>query len=79
MTLTINSVGIVDRTSGFFQASVHVPYNMLGDGFKVPCGLLGSGGNPDLGATYAWTIRVRDSAGLSPANYGTVYCPSHGP
>jgi hypothetical protein len=79
MTLTINSVGIVARTSGFFQTSMYVPYNMLGDGFRVPCGAPGSGGNPNLGAAYAWTVRARDSAGLSSANYGTTYCPSHGP
>jgi hypothetical protein len=64
---------------GVFPGVGACPVQQLGEGFKVLCGALGSGGNPDLGATHAWTIRVRDSAGLSSANYGTVYCPFHGP
>ncbi len=75
MTATLNDFGPVAHTQGFFQTSMYVPYNMLGQGFKVACGSQGSGGNPDLGAAYAYTIRARDSAGLSSANYGTVYCP----
>ncbi len=75
MTATLNDFGPVAHTQGFFQTSMYVPYNMLGQGFKVSCGSAGSGGNPDLGAAYAYTIRARDSAGLSSANYGTVYCP----
>ena len=62
MTTAINQIGIVARGSGFFQTSMYIPYNMLGDGFKVACGALGSGGNPKLGAAYAYTIRARDSA-----------------
>jgi hypothetical protein len=79
MTATINNVGPVAHTQGFFQTSMYVPYNMLGQGFKVPCGDLGAGGNPQLGNAYAYTIRARDSAGLSSANYGTVYCPPFTP
>jgi hypothetical protein len=75
MTASLNNYGPVAHTQGFFQTSMYVPYNMLGQGFKVACGSAGSGGNPDLGAAYAYTIRARDSAGLSSANYGTVYCP----
>lgn len=79
MTLTLNAIGQVAHTQGFFQTSMYVPYNMLGNGFKVACGPLGAGGNPNLGNAYAYTIRARDSAGLSSANYGTVYCPAHNP
>ncbi len=78
MTLTLNP-RVVAHTQGFFQTSMYVPYNMLGQGFKVACGALGAGGNPQLGNAYAYTIRARDSAGLSSANYGTVYCPAHLP
>lgn len=79
MTATINNIGPVAHTQGFFQTSMYVPYNMLGQGFRVPCGSLGAGGNPQLGNAYAYTIRARDSAGLSSANYGTVYCPPFNP
>jgi len=79
MTATINNLGPVAHVQGFFQTSMYVPYNMLGQGIKVPCGSLGAGGNPQLGNAYAYTIRARDSAGLSAANYGTVYCPAFAP
>ncbi len=76
MTTRINSIGFVARYSGFFQTSMYVPYNMVGDGYKVACGALGAGGNSQFGNAYAYTIRARDSAGLSSANYGTVLLPS---
>jgi hypothetical protein len=79
MTLTLNNVGPVAHTQGFFQTSMYVPYNMLGNGFQVKCGPLGAGGNPKLGNAYAYTVRARDSAGLTSANYGTVYCPAFKP
>lgn len=76
MTLMLNQFGIVSSTNGFFQTSMYIPYNMRGDGFKVACGALGAGGNAELGNAYAYTIRAKDSANLSSANYGTVYCPA---
>jgi hypothetical protein len=79
MTAVLNAYGPVAHTQGFFQTSMYVPYNMLGQGFKVACGSPGAGGNPGLGNAYAYTIRARDSAGLSSANYGTVYCPPFTP
>lgn len=79
MTATLNNIGPVAHIQGFFQTSMYIPYNMLGQGVKVPCGSLGAGGNPQLGNAYAFTIRARDSAGLSSANYGTVYCPAFNP
>jgi hypothetical protein len=79
MTVKINDFGFVANYNGFFQKSMYVPYNMNGIGFKVPCGALGSGGNPYLGRAYAYTIRARDSANLGAANYGTVYCPAYTP
>ena len=79
MTVTVNAVGVVAKVGGFFQTSMYVPYNMLGDGFKVPCGTPGAGGNAHLGSAYAWTIRARDSNNLKSANYGTAYCPAHEP
>lgn len=79
MTLTLNNSGPIAHTQGFFQTSMYVPYNMLGDGFKVACGPLGAGGNNTLGNAYAYTIRARDSADLSSANYGTIYCPAYNP
>lgn len=79
MTVTLNDFGPVAHTQGFFQTSMYMPYNMLGDGFQVACGPLGAGGNPTLGESYAYTIRARDSAGLGSANYGMVYCPAYNP
>lgn len=77
MTAILNNYGPVAHVQGFFQTSMYVPYNMLGQGFKVPCGPAGAGGNPELGNAYAYTIRARDSANLGSANYGTVYCPHY--
>ena len=76
MTVSLNNSGPVAHTQGFFQTSMYVPYSMLGDGVKVACGPLNGGGNPTLGNAYGYTIRARDSAGLSSANYGTTYCPA---
>ena len=79
MTVTLNTIGIVARTGGFFQTSMYVPYNMFDRGLKVPCGSLGEGGHPMLGKAYAWTINTRDSSNLKSANYGTTYCPAYTP
>ena len=38
MTAILNDFGPVAHTQGFFQTSMYVPYNMLGQGFKVACG-----------------------------------------
>jgi len=89
MSTTLNAKGMVAYTQGFFQTSMYVPYNMLGNGIKVQCGppqykdQAKSPCTPTpctdplvLGNAYAYTIRARDSAGLSSANYGTVYCPA---
>jgi hypothetical protein len=79
MTTVLNSIGPVAHSQGFFQTSMYIPYNMLGQGFKVSCGAPGASGDPQLGNAYAYTIRARDSANLGSANYGTVYCPPFTP
>ncbi len=79
MYTKFNATGKATRTQGFFQTSMYVPYNMYGKGFRVACGAPGSGGDPDLGMAYAYTIRAKDSAGLGSANYGTVSCPAYIP
>jgi hypothetical protein len=79
MTVQLNDFGFVGRYHGFFQTSMYVPYNMNPQGYKVACGLLNSGGDPAWGETYGYTIRARDSSGLSSANYGSVYCPAYTP
>ena len=79
MTLSLNDTGPVAHTQGFFQTSMYIPYNMLGNGVKVACGAPGAAGNPQLGNAYGYTIRARDSASLSSANYGTTYCPAFAP
>ncbi len=79
MTVTLNEYGPAAHTQGFFQTSMYLPYNMFGQGIRVPCGSLGAGGNPTLGKAYGYTIRARDSVNLSAANYGTAYCPAYTP
>lgn len=76
MSAAINVFGKVANYQGFFQTSMYVPYNMHDRGFKVSCGALGAGGDAELGNSYAYTIRAKDSTALSAANYGTVYCPA---
>ncbi len=61
--------------SGFFQTSMYVPFDMNPKGFKVACGDPGTNANPELGKTYSYTIRARESGGLGSANYGSVTCP----
>lgn len=79
MTISLNDYGRVSQYSGFFQTSMYAPYNMHGQGFKVPCGAPGASGLPTYGKAYAYTIRAKDSSNLSSANYGTVYCPPRKP
>ncbi len=58
--------------SGFFQTSMYIPGDMFGQGYKVACGPRNAIG---LGNTYAYTIRARETGGLSAANYGSIQCP----
>ena len=69
----------VSRTNGFFQSSMYIPYNMLGDGFRVSCGALNSGGDPQFGSSYSYTIRARDSNNQNATNFGSVLCPAYIP
>jgi hypothetical protein len=62
--------------SGFFQTSMYIPGDMFAPGYKVTCGAPGSAGKPDLGESYSYIIRARETGGLTAANYGTVYCPA---
>jgi hypothetical protein len=70
------TVGIDNRLqayhSGFFQTSMYIPGDLYGRGFKVACGPRDMDG---LGNSYAYTLRARETGGLSAANYGTVRCP----
>jgi len=60
---------------GFFQNSFYVPGDMFSPSFLVACGIPDVGGSPGLGFVHAYTLRARDSSGLSAANYGSVACP----
>ncbi|MCB9418884.1 MAG: hypothetical protein H6667_03725 [Ardenticatenaceae bacterium] len=62
--------------SGFFQTSMYIPGDMIGSGFKVTCGTPGSGGKAGWGKIYNYTIRARETGGLTAANYGSVTCPA---
>jgi hypothetical protein len=76
MTVGIDSK-LRARYTGFFQTEMYVPSEMMA--FQVPCGAVGSGGNPLFGAIHNYTLRARDSSGLSAANYGSVTCPADEP
>ncbi|MDI6696747.1 MAG: hypothetical protein QME21_16990 [Anaerolineales bacterium] len=75
MTVTID-----DRLrayhAGFFQTAMYVPSDFYGTGFKVTCGIPGSGGVPGMGRTYAYTIRARETGGGVTSNTGAVVCPA---
>lgn len=71
MTLTLDD-RLVAYHSGFFQTYMYIPNNVVGRGFKVACGPYQANG---LGNSYAYTIRARETGGLSAANYGSVTCP----
>jgi hypothetical protein len=72
MTIAIDNQ-LAAYHAGFFQASMYIPGDLFGPGFKVACGPR----NPltGLGAVHAYTIRARETGGLSAANYGSVQCP----
>jgi hypothetical protein len=71
MTASIDN-HLVAYHSGFFQTSMYIPGDMVSHGFKVACGSRDTSG---LGNTYAYTLRARETGGLSAANYGSVTCP----
>jgi hypothetical protein len=62
--------------AGFFQTSMYIPGDMTAPGFKMTCGMPGSGGIADLGNSYNYVIRSRETGGLAAANYGSVFCPA---
>ena len=62
--------------SGFFQTTMTIPAQMTAPGYRVVCGLPGSGGLPGWGKAYSYAIRARDTAGLSAASFGSVRCPA---
>jgi hypothetical protein len=61
---------------GFFQNAIYVPSDLMGMGFRVPCGTPGASGIPNMGNTYAYVIRAMETGGLKAANYGSVTCPA---
>ncbi|MBP7589167.1 MAG: hypothetical protein KBA72_14525 [Thermoanaerobaculia bacterium] len=62
--------------AGFFQSSMFVPSTMVFPGYWVTCGQPGAGGDPTHGRLVDYTIRARETGGLSSANYGSVLCPA---
>ena len=48
---------------GFFQNAMYVPSDMMGMGFRVPCGTPGASGVPDMGIIYSYTLRARKLVG----------------
>jgi hypothetical protein len=62
--------------SGFFQTSMYAPPDLYRPGLRVSCGPPGTNANPLLGETHSYTIRARETGGLSAANYGSVTCPA---
>jgi hypothetical protein len=80
ISMTVNIDGAFRAYhSGFFQTAMYIPGDLYGPGFLVTCGLPGSGGNPNLGMAHSYTVRARETGGLTAANYGSVYCPAFTP
>jgi len=75
MTVSING-NIQAYNSGFFQTYMYIPGDFYAPGFRVTCGLPGASGVPGRGNSYSYTIRARETGGLSAANYGSVTCPA---
>ncbi|MCA9971664.1 MAG: hypothetical protein KC425_15675 [Anaerolineales bacterium] len=75
MTVTIDD-HLRAYHAGFFQTAMYIPADMTAPGYRVACGAPGSGGAPDLGSSYSYAIRARETTGLTAANYGTVSCPA---
>jgi len=76
---------VVARLGGFFQTSMYASGLNLGPGFRVQCGPpVDDPADPatpkkQVGNSYAWDIKAKDSANLAAANYGTVVCPPYIP
>ncbi len=77
---------LVAYPSGFFQTSMYLPGDFFGPGFRVSCGPPVSVTAPwdssgmtsyTRGNDYSYTIRARDTGGLSSANFGSVTCPAY--
>jgi hypothetical protein len=62
--------------AGFFQNAMYIPGDLYAPGFKITCGMPGSGGVPALGKSYSYAVRARETGGLTSANYGSVTCPA---
>jgi hypothetical protein len=75
MTVTIDN-RIRAYYSGFFQTSMYVPQELYSPGFRVACGPPGASGEPNLGNSYSWIVRARETGGFTSTNYGTVTCPA---
>lgn len=73
MTVSINNQ-MRAYHGGFFQNNIYIPASMTGHGYRVTCGY--PQGNAGLGNAYSYTIRARETSGLTAANYGSVTCPA---
>jgi hypothetical protein len=63
-------------STGFFQTSMYIPFDMYFTPFAVQCGKLGSGGAPDLGMAHTYYIEAFDTTGALASNFGAVLCPA---
>ena len=62
--------------SGFFQTTMYIPGDMVDPGYRVNCGAPGSGGIPDFGRVYSYTLRARYTDASTSTNTGTALCPA---
>lgn len=78
LQITVDGRRVVEDRA-FFQNSLFIGLNQVGrPGYRVPCGLSGSGGDPDplIGQRYNYQIRAEDSDGTSSQNFGSIGCPA---
>ena len=78
LQITVGGRRVVEDRA-FFQSSLFLGFSHIGrPGYKVACGLSGSGGDSDplIGQRYNFQIFADDSDGASTQNFGTIGCPA---
>jgi hypothetical protein len=62
--------------AGFFQSTMYIPGDMIDPGYRVKCGAPGSGGLPEFGRVYSYTVRARFTDASENTNTGSSICPA---
>ncbi len=74
LTIKINNRMVARHFGG--GTLIEVPYTKNDIGYKVKCGRLNSGGDPEMGYKYRVNARATNNADMNVAWYQDVYCPA---